>query len=179
MAIADHRLPSPREAYWPFLRTADLTSWRQCLREYDHLTAPSEKSETTSLAELTEALCISIYVQWLSRLCGENEIHQQTVKNFKRLVALAAGVNWRVPSKDAVLVKAIIAAGSGYARTGEQILGNGYDDIPLEIALLVLPESPSKRAQLLKKYIARDPKETFLPAFYFYAHGLLDLGYCQ
>jgi hypothetical protein len=166
-------MPSLRDAYARFLGTADAATWRSCLDEYCRAPALSDR-------ELAETLCLSIYVQWLGSLSGDGPLCAAAQDQERRLAALAAERTTSSRTDDAAAARAVLAAGRGYHRTAERILGTRRDDrLPVELALLILPGSPAKRARLLKGPVLEAPGEPFLPAVYFYALAQLDLGAYQ
>jgi hypothetical protein len=160
-------------AYNKFLRAADLETWRECLQSYQYL---ERQSAQVTPRRLAEGLCIAAYVRWLASLCGNEAVEKSAGDAIDHLAdsALAGDL---IGSGDGVLVKSLIAAARGYHRTARAMLDSLNREIPLEILLLVMPESHAKRAQEIGQYICADARQEFLPAVYFYGHALLDLGY--
>jgi hypothetical protein len=167
---------SRRDAYAAFLQSADLATWRQSLDVYQQPAGASSTSSPLSDRELADALCLSTYVQWLSGLCGERQIQEETARAHKQLIEKAAQRRRTGDAQSRALLWAVAAASGTYAKTALDILDGAAATVPVEIALMVLPDLPAKRAQQLNRYVASAGSQPFLPAIYFYAHALIDLG---
>jgi tetratricopeptide (TPR) repeat protein len=162
-----------RDAYRTFLSTCDLLTWEKCLAAYDELL--EEPAAAKAPAALAEALCVSIYTLWLRGLRGEEEKHRRIRANHRRLVAATRLCHHDSEQADARSALAIAAASNGYTATAASLLEEC--DVPLEVAVLIMPDASAKRAALLRPKLFTAGAPPFLPAVHFYAHALLDLGY--
>jgi hypothetical protein len=162
------------EAYATFRESADLERWGACLDAYRELEELDAAPKPEVLGELSQAICIAIYSLWLARLRGERDAEKQFKVRHSRLVRATRYCRQHV-STEARLAIAAAAASSGYAAVAASHCPAA--DAPLELAVLMIPATPEKRAELLKPKLDAMPGAGFLPAVYFYAHALLDLGY--
>lgn len=177
--LAEPAMAGGQSPYSTFLGTADLACWSACLREYrDLLDGPTEAT-APQVTRFAEAICISIYVQWLGSLCGETALRNETAVLFECFADRAETAAHDVDEKLRIGVMGVVAAGKGYHATARKLLEGLPGELSPEHALLVIPASPAKRALMLKPYLFGHPGNRFLPAFYFYAHSLLDLGYMR
>jgi hypothetical protein len=165
------------DVYRTFLQTTDLKSWEGCLQHYCDLLNESSGKKPFPLSRLAEGLCIGQYTLWLAWLCGEEQTEKNARQSVERFAEVALAHDLALTAKGA-RVLAVIAACRGYAAIAREILEEAGEEIPLEIALIILPGPPAKRVQVLQELVGIDVgQDTFLPALHFYAHALLDLGY--
>ena len=167
------------KSYTTFLESADLKTWESALQSYDHLLGDKGQINDVSITELAEGLILSTYVVWLSDLQGETGRYENALHIFRQLFQLTGQLK-KLKTVNTRLVEAIIAGSCGYCMTAQEIVKNFSGDIPIEVRLMMLPQSPSKKAQIIKDQIfLGDEQPSFLPAVYFYCHALLELGYYQ
>lgn len=164
-----------RDAYKSFLSSTDLGTWEASLDQYADLVDLSDAAESGELKTLGEAICIAIYALWLAGLRGDRDAQTRLQDKHAGLVAATRHCRRHAGTPEARLALAAAAASGGYDAVA--ISQFAADDTPVELAVLMMPDTPEKRAALLKPKLAATTAPAFLPAVYFLAHALLDLGY--
>jgi hypothetical protein len=163
------------DAYAAFLSSTDLGTWEASLEQYADLAELGDPAEPRALKDLGQAICIAIYALWLAGLRGDRDARARLRDRHAELVAAAGRSRRHADTPEARLAMAAAAASGGYDAVALALFG--VDDAPVELAVLMMPDTPEKRAALLKPKLAALPAPGFLPAVYFHAHALLDLGY--
>jgi hypothetical protein len=157
--------------YSQFLRSSELSVWLACLEQYQ----AEAKLRALSPGDLAEALCVAHYSRWLAYLSADDAAESHAASVFERLAPTAPMTTEASPFCDAVL-----AACRGYSETARTMLQAARLPIPLEVSVLIMAAAPAKRAlELRPRVYGETPARCFLPAVYFYAHALLDLGHLQ
>ena len=165
-------MASSNPIYARFLKHADLGTWFECLKKYQKQLPQNPSSEA-----FTEVFCICVYVNWFSSLIGEEDIQKETDQIFKKLREQYKSQNSH-STEEKLLVHAMISAYCGYRGTTKRLFKEvGREELPIEWALLILPNNSTKRAKFLKPYMDESSHQVFLPGLYFYASALLELNY--
>lgn len=163
------------DAYAAFRSSADLAVWEASLDHYRDLQQLRDAPGPRQLQELGEAICIAVYSLWLTGLRGDREARTRLLKQHARLVASARHCKRDPHLPESRYALAAAAASCGYDAVARRLCA--AEQAPLELAVLMMPSAPEKRSALLKPKLAGMPPPGFLPADYFYAHALLDLGF--
>jgi hypothetical protein len=134
-----------KDVYKTFLQTTDLKSWGVCLQHYCDLLKDGGGRNKLPLPRLAEGLCIAQYTLWLASLCGEEHTEKTARQSFDQFTE-AASAQDLAASADGARIRAIIAAGRGYAAIANEILDAAGVEIPLEMALITMPTPAAKQA---------------------------------
>jgi hypothetical protein len=159
-------------AYERFLATSDLATWTDCAEAYREL-FEAEDVRGARPADVLHALTVAFYLAWLCVRCGKTALRDRMVNAIR---ALAARVEPAPAGRDGTLIRAVIAAAQGYAATARGMVKD-VERAPVEIALITAPSRAAPKAAVLTPYVLDGAGGRFVPALYFYASALLDLGY--
>ena len=164
------------QAYEAFLSSSDLETWTASFAAFREIFEGDEDVLDARPVDVRRALTIALYTGWLSARCGDEERRDRTTRWLHDLGARQAKAP---PSAggEAILIQAVVAAAKGYVTSARELLKDFAAPVPVEIALLTVPQRATPRAAALKPYVLECAGHAFIPVLYFYGSALLDLGY--
>jgi transcriptional regulator with XRE-family HTH domain/tetratricopeptide (TPR) repeat protein len=160
--------------YDRFLRSADVASWRDCMEEavrvLDQLPEGDEQVEA-----LAEALCITMYLEWLGRVSGDLPGEEAARRRYRELQALLRRRSVAGSAPALPVCWGLELAWSGFRVQASALLDRGRDTPP-EHLVLVLPEDAVRSLATLRPLFAGPTPCRFLPAVHAYGSALANLG---
>jgi hypothetical protein len=159
------------DAYRRFLRTTDLSVWRQCLAPFE----AQLRDPHADVRDLARGALVATYVLWLGAQSGDDDALSQAraaLRRFQERIGRAV-VDEAPP--EAGWATAIGLASSGYHRTAEDILSRCGELSP-DVALLITPTDSARLTSRLRDMALQTGRDAFPLTFYFYCDALLQFG---
>ena len=153
-----------------FLASSDAAVWDGCLAELE--AAIGGGGADVDGTQLAQALCVSIYAQWLGRVSDDTAIEERARTAYLRLVGVLRSLGAGDPR--AARAWGAVLAWTSY-NTVARALFAGSGGTSVELAVLVAPRDHAARAAALGPFVAPGA-EVFAPALYVYGSALIDLG---
>ena len=160
-------------AYTEFLSSAELSTWRACMHEAVAQADP-ELPDSAVAPGLAEALCITMYVNWLGHSSGDKETTEDALELNEALQGQLTRRSHPHRPPALALSWALVLAWRGYSRRATEALERG-GDIAAEHLLLVLRDDV-RALSALKKVITGPAPTRFLPVAWQYASALATIG---
>lgn len=164
------------QAYAAFLGNCDLGTWSASFDAFREILEGAENVRDATPMDIRRALTLAIYLAWLSERYGDQGQRDHANACLQELSAKLADVRLS-DGAESILIQTVIAAAKGYHAAAAGRLKDYTAVVPVEVALLAVPERPTPRAAALMAYVIDSARTPFIPAVYFFGSALLDLGY--
>lgn len=161
------------EVYRRFLRSMDLETWAGCLDAYRD--AFDDPAVGLTDAQLTEALCLGAYTQWLAGGSGDLAREGSAADAFRRFVEALDHRHQAAPNSSTTRGWALVLAWRGYRQTARGLVDQSTPIGP-EFALLMSSGNRAQQAAELRDFVSGSPDEAFPPAIVIYCGALVELG---
>jgi len=124
---------------------------------------------------LTQALCISLYLQWLGRISGDADAESHARRCYARLVAALLEISRSSQAAMLDTCWGLVLGWSGYSRHGAEFLQR-HEPASVEHLLIALPGDDVRVLSALRSAFGAAKPCTFLPALHLYGSALVNVG---
>ena len=167
-------MTEPSDPYATFLASADVATWRRCLdRAMARVTTPAAGDDR--VLALTQAVCISLYLQWLGRVSGDAEAESHARQCYRELGATLHEISRSSQATPLDTCWGIVLGWSGYSRQGAELL-QLHGPASVEHLLIVLQGDDVRALSALRPAFGAAEPRIFLPALHVYGSALVNVG---
>ncbi|WP_157878082.1 hypothetical protein [Streptomyces torulosus] len=161
------------DPYETFLSSTDVPTWQASLHELlRRLNAATDRHVRLRL--LSQAVTVSGYLSWLSRVAGKPAA-QRTAEDAQALLRDRLAAEGQPATAELRAVWGQILCWNGFTRLGRSLLTEA-GELPTEYTVLGPDQPPVQRLARLRERVERRGGHTFLPLVFQYTLELVEIG---